>query len=216
MEKLKHIFNEFDKHLMEDGKPSDYFNEKLKEGIMFRQHPLDLLEVLKNTEQSPKYHSEGSVWNHTMLVTDEAAQRRNLSREPEVFMWAALLHDLGKAPTTKLRKGKITSYDHDKVGEALAVKLLKELNCDQEFTSKVSKLVRWHMQPFFVIKKLPFAEAEKMCEEVPIEEVALLSLCDRLGRGDMDEEKIQNEKSAIEEFLKLVNKYSSKCKKKFV
>lgn len=216
MEKLKEIFNEFDKHLMEDEKPSDYFNEKLKEEIMINQYPLDLLEALKNTEQSPKYHSEGSVWNHTMLVTDEAAKRKNLSREPKVFMWAALLHDLGKASTTKLRKGKITSYDHDKAGEVLAVKFLKEFNCEREFINKVSKLVRWHMQPFFVVKKLPFAEAEKMCEEVSIEEVALLSLCDRLGRGDMDEEKIHNEKSAIEEFLKLVNKYSSKCEKKFV
>ncbi len=34
-------------------------------------------------------------------------------------MWGALLHDLGKAPTTKIRKGKITSYDHDKVGAEL-------------------------------------------------------------------------------------------------
>lgn len=205
MEQAKSIFNEFDEHLMKDEKPSDYFNKKYNEDDIFKKYPLDLLGDLSKTEQSAKYHPEGSVWKHTMLVTDEAAKRKNLSSEPRVFMWAALLHDLGKAQTTKLRKGKITSYDHDKAGEELAVRFLSEFTNDKEFIYKVSKLVRWHMQPFFVVKKLPFAEVDIMCKEVSVQEVALLSLCDRLGRGDMNEQKGRDEKLDIEKFLELVD-----------
>lgn len=206
MDKLDTKFKEFDQHLMNDEKPSVYFNTKLNEGI-FKQYPLDLLGELNNIEQSAKYHPEGSVWNHIMLVVDEAAERKNQSKMPKVFMWAALLHDIGKASTTKVRKGKITSYDHDKAGEGLAVKFLGEFTNDTEFITKVSKLVRWHMQPFYVVKNLPFAKVKKMCEEVPVEEVALLSLCDRLGRGDMDKQKRKDEKLAIDKFLEIVHKH---------
>ncbi len=71
------------------------------------------------TGQSPQHHPEGSVWNHTLLVVDEAAKIKEQSADPRTFMWAALLHDLGKPSTTMRRKSKITSYDHDKVGAQL-------------------------------------------------------------------------------------------------
>lgn len=29
-----------------------------------------MLRKLKSTVQSPKYHPEGNVWNHTLLVID--------------------------------------------------------------------------------------------------------------------------------------------------
>lgn len=38
------------------------------------------------------------------MVVDEAAKRRNLSKEKDVLMWSALLHDIGKKPTTKKKK----------------------------------------------------------------------------------------------------------------
>ena len=47
-------------------------------------------------------------------------------------------------------------------------------------------MVRWHMQILFVVKKLPLAQLDKMLQEVSPGEIALLSLCDRLGRGEMD------------------------------
>ena len=76
-------------------------------------------------------------------------------------MWGALLHDLGKAPTTKIRKGKITSYDHDKVGAELCREFLEVFTDDEEFIKQVTALVRWHMQTLFVIKNLPFADVKR-------------------------------------------------------
>lgn len=194
------IFNEFDKHLMEDREPSAYFKDLVINGDYPDEYPFTMLTDLIDTPQSPEHHPEGSVWNHTMLVVDRAAERKDKSENPHVFMWAALLHDLGKAPTTKIRKGRITSYDHDKWSKKMAAQFLGYFTHDADFIDKVSKMVRWHMQLLFVVKGLPFAETEKMVQEVSIDEMALLSLCDRLGRGNMTEEKAEEEKENIRIF----------------
>ncbi|AFM39514.1 putative domain HDIG-containing protein [Desulfosporosinus acidiphilus SJ4] len=204
---MMQMFNEFQKHLSNDQRPSDYFNELSKTGLFAERYPYTLLGALKNTPQSPKHHPEGSVWNHTMLVLDNAAERKHLSQNPNVFMWAALLHDLGKAPTTRVTKGRITSYDHDKVGEGLSAKFLRELTNEQDLIYKVSKLVRWHMQILFVTKNLPFAEIAKMSSEVSIHEIALLGLCDRLGRGKMTSDKKLEEEKGILAFLEKCTDY---------
>lgn len=194
-------FEELNNHLLKDNKPSTYLIELDKLGIFEREYPFTMLGELKTTPQNPVHHPEGSVWNHTLLVLDNAAQRRHISKNPQVFMWAAILHDLGKATTTKERKGRITSYDHDREGEKLAKKFLSELTNDEKFIREVAKMVRWHMQILFVVKNLPFANVKKMAAEVSIEEIALLGFCDRLGRGELTQEKKQEEERTIEKFL---------------
>ncbi|KAJ51149.1 putative nucleotidyltransferase with HDIG domain [Clostridium tetanomorphum] len=196
------IFEEFTQHLLKDYKPSLYFDKVFKEGILKDEYPFNFLWDLIKIEQSPKHHPEGNVWKHTMMVLDKAAENRHLSENPRIFMWAALLHDIGKAPTTKLRKGRLTAYDHDKVGAGMVIKFLEQFTDDKDFIKKVSLLVRWHMQPLFIAKNMPFGELDKMLEQVSPDEIALLSVCDRLGRGKMTEEKAKEEKESIEKFLK--------------
>jgi len=168
---------EFEEHLLNDEKPSIYFRQLADSRLFSDTYPF------------------------TLLVVDLAAERRYLSEDPRVFMWSALLHDLGKAHTTKVRRGKITAYDHDKHGAILAADFLKEFTDDEEFIKRVSQMVRWHMQVLFVVKKLPFADIDKMVTEVSLGEIALLSLCDRLGRGDMNEKTKQEEIENIKYFL---------------
>ena len=98
-------------------------------------------------------------------------------------MAAALLHDLGKIPTTKLRHGRLTAYDHDKAGEKLAREFLRCCTDDEGFLARVCALVRWHMQVMFVAHNLPFADIRGMLHSVSPHEIALLAYCDRLGRG---------------------------------
>jgi len=195
------LFKEIENHLLilKDDKPSEYFN-KLLDSELFHEYPFSLISRLDKTEQSPEHHPEGNVWIHTMLVLDNAAQVKSKSKDPRVFMWSALLHDIGKATTTKLRKGKITAYDHDIEGEKLARTFLEFFNEDKDFINKVCGLVRWHMQILFVIRKLPFAKISEMKKQADIEEVALLGLCDRLGRGKKQdvEEEIENMNYFIE------------------
>ena len=252
-----YIIREFHIHLMHDEKPSLYFNEKEKEGLFKSGFPLTLLGALKKTEQNPVYHPEGNCWNHTMQVVDNASSYKDKSSEPEVLMWSALLHDIGKPSTTRFKKGKIVAYDHDKAGEKLALEFLEFYNNESnyksmqqtdisgqekrflpakasterpaiqcsspeseyptpqdsggifepdfklksEFIKKVSKMVRWHMQMLMVIKDLPFADIKTMQKEVDINEIALLAMCDRLGRGELTEEAISQERKNVQLFI---------------
>ncbi|MEN6391805.1 MAG: HD domain-containing protein [Syntrophomonas sp.] len=195
------LFTDFESHLLGDEKPSLYLSGLAGSELFKSSYPFTLLGDLVNIEQSPVHHPEGSVWEHTLLVVDLAAQVRPLSSEPRAFMWSALLHDLGKARTTKVRKGRITAYDHDRHGSRLAEEFLREFPVEEALVERVSRMVRWHMQILFVVKKLPFADIDRMLAEVPLGEIALLSLCDRLGRGGMDEEDIKNELGNLGYFL---------------
>ncbi|MEG0771711.1 HDIG domain-containing metalloprotein [Clostridium sp.] len=211
---MNNYYLEFEKHLMEDEKPSEYFNELIDSGTYPSKHPFTMISDLIKTEQNLEYHPEGSVWNHTMMVVDEAAKRKNNSENPRVFMWAALLHDIGKGPTTKVRKGKITSYDHDEVGERMAREFLEFFEEDKEFVNEVAGLVRWHMQILFVVKELPWQDVEKMNEETSIDEIALLGKCDRMGRGDMNKSNIEKEEKNVKIFLeKSKKKLRNKARK---
>jgi len=194
-------FNDFETHLLNDDQPSLNFREMAAEGQLDTLYPFTMLGDLQQVDQSPAFHPEGSVWEHTLLVVDLAAERRQHSENPRVLMWAALLHDIGKTATTKVRRGRITAYDHDRYGAKLAVDFLKEFTDDEEFINQVTQMVRWHMQILYVTKKLPFADIDKMLSEVPLPEIALISECDRLGRGKMNAEIQQTELANVAAFL---------------
>jgi putative nucleotidyltransferase with HDIG domain len=191
------LYESINSHLLNDDSPSEFLNQISKEEE-FTRYPFDLLLKLKYTNQSPVHHPEGSVWNHMLLVVDQAAKYKVKSKNPRAIIWAALLHDIGKPSTTRERKGKITSYDHDKVGAKLVKEFLSNFTTDDTFIELVSNLVLYHMQILFVVNDLPFADIKGMIKNSDIEEIALLGLCDRLGRTGANQEK---EERNIELFL---------------
>jgi putative nucleotidyltransferase with HDIG domain len=197
------LFHKMEEHLLKDDKPSEYFNSLVGTALFQKEYPFNLLSRLCEIEQSPKHHPEGNVWNHTMLVLDNAAQVKSQSSDTRVFMWSALLHDIGKATTTKLRKGRITSYDHDKEGEKLARSFLECFTQDEEFISKVTRMVRWHMQILFITNKLPFSDIRTMKSQVEVKEIGLLGFCDRLGRKM--EQDVNKEIETMENFIRICN-----------
>lgn len=195
------IFEEFDYHLCNDFSPSSYFREIQNNSLFPEEYPFTLISDLIKVEQNPKYHPEGNVWEHTMQVVDMAAQYKSLSTDQRVFMWAAILHDIGKTSTTKIRNGKLTAYEHDKVGAKLTKKFLNYFTDDELFINEVAKLVRWHMQPLLIVKKLPYAQLDKMLTQVSPAEIGVFSLCDRLGRNLKDTKKINKEIEFVKIFL---------------
>lgn len=198
------IYNEVQLHLLQDDRPSEYIN-RLSKTPEFEEYPFNLLLMLKSTEQSAKYHPEGSVWNHTMMVVDEAAKVRSRSIDEQAFMWAALLHDIGKPETTRNRKGKITSYEHDTKGAIRAEEFLRVFTEDEELIRKVIALVKYHMHMLYVLKKLPFGNPKMMLEEVDPQEIALLCRCDRLGREGADP---REEEDNYREFISAIGKHN--------
>ena len=151
----KELFEKINEILLKSLKPSEDLERLIIEGYLDKE-PFNKIKKLNNIEQNPKYHPEGSVLKHVLLVVDLASEYKKYSNDEKVFMWAALLHDIGKLTTTRVRKNRITSYNHDTEGKDIAMNILNELTDDEEFKQKVSKLVRWHMQPLFYDKNLPF------------------------------------------------------------
>lgn len=197
----KILFKELNNILLNSNKPSIELGKMIKEG-KFNYTPLSDIKKLSSIEQNTKYHPEGHVLNHVFLVVDEASKIKEKSKNKQVFMWAALLHDIGKLTTTRVRKGKITSYNHDIEGEKISLEFLDKLTDDNIFKHNVSKLVKFHMQPLFYDKNLPFFNPQDMFRETDYMEIALLSSCDRLGRGNINQETINIEKERINNFIK--------------
>lgn len=193
------LFNTIETHLLQDEKPSLYL-ESIYDIPCFRQPPFEMLHKLRGVEQSPKYHPEGNVWIHTMMVVDEAARRKSGSKNPKVFMWSALLHDIGKEPATKIRKGNITAYNHDKIGAGMVREFLGHFAAEPAMIDEVSNLVRYHMQILYLSKNNK-ADIQAMKKQTDIDEIALLGLCDRLGRKHSNYEAEQRN---IRQFLQHV------------
>lgn len=202
---MKKEFLEIEKTLLQEEKPS-IFIEKLLKTDRLNKYPFSMISDLNKIPQNPKYHPEGNVFNHVMMVIDEGVQQREKVTNKRAFMWGLLLHDIGKTPTTKMRKGRLTSYNHDKVGAVMAREFMEYFNEDEEFISLVSSLVRWHMQSLYVNKNLPFKEIDKMVSELNINDIVLFSLADRLGRGGIDKEKRREVFNDIEKFREIISK----------
>lgn len=194
----KSLFEELHHHLLTDEKPSQYLRSVV---TSFSTPPFTMLSDLQKTKQSPIHHPEGDAWEHTLLVVDEAAKLRGQSKDPAAFMWAALLHDIGKPSTTRSRKGRITSYDHDRVGGQMAQQFMSCFTDDQGLIQRVGRLVRYHMHILFVLKQLPFSDIPGMIRDVDLKELALLGYCDRVGRAKPD---IEAEKSNVARFVDMI------------
>lgn len=203
----KEIFLTIEEHLLNDDKPSTYLKEALNAHIL-DNYPFSMIKDLNDVDQNPKFHPEGNVFIHTMMVIDEGAKNREKSKNKRVFMWALLLHDIGKKPTTKIRKGRLTSYDHDSVGADMAREFLTYFNEEETFISKVKGLVRWHMQSLFVTKDMKFQNIGGMLEDVDINEIVLVSLSDRLGRGGLDHQEINDTLVQVNRFKEKISDFN--------
>ncbi len=197
------LFNEINKHLLEDEKPSVYL-EALRRSGAWRPTAFAILEELSRTPQSARHHPEGDVWRHTLMVVDQAARHKARSSQPQAFMWAALLHDIGKPATTEWAGGKCRAYDHDKAGAKLAEEILTAggLALPPEFIASVRTLVRFHMHILYVVKDMPYGDLAALREQADIDDVALLGLCDRLGRGGLNEKAKKQEEESVALFLR--------------
>ena len=202
------LYAEIDLRILHDDAPAGFLSSisLLPE---FNVFPFTMLLDLKGTEQSPVHHPEGNVWNHTMLVVNEAAVRKGESSHPRAFMWAALLHDIGKPSTTREKNGKITAYNHDIRGAELSRKFLSEFGEDESFIDRVCSLVRYHMQILFVVNDMPFKDIAGIWENSNVGEIALLGLCDRLGRTGA---RRDFEEGQIIKFIQKCNEYDKERK----
>jgi len=53
------FFMNFEKHLLEDEKPSSYFNDLINNNLFPKEYPFNMISDLIHTEQSKEHHPEG-------------------------------------------------------------------------------------------------------------------------------------------------------------
>ncbi len=107
------------------------------------------LAAMKGVPQNPKYHPEGDVLTHTMMVCDEAAkiadETKQSEAERETLLFAALCHDLGKAVTTvRNEKGNWSSPRHAAESAKRAANFLETMRAPNRLVKHVVPLVREH------------------------------------------------------------------------
>ena len=112
------------------------------------------IKSLIGVEQDPIFHPEGDVWEHTMYVMDRAASEgfRDTSSNPFGFMLFCLTHDLGKIETTEEVRGRIHSYEHEEIGQAIIRKFLDRLTGNKDLKQYVLNMASLHMKPNMAAK----------------------------------------------------------------
>ncbi|MEY4699821.1 MAG: multifunctional tRNA nucleotidyl transferase / 23-cyclic phosphodiesterase / 2nucleotidase [Pseudomonadota bacterium] len=172
--------------------------------IGFTERFLPDLHRLKLTPQDPRHHPEGDVWNHTMMVLDEAAriisERRDVT-DPLTVMLGALCHDLGKATHTQIRDDKISAHGHELAGVAPCKRLLGSLGFGRAAQQKVAPIVARHMDARPLVKSGPVDDSldkkfvnklrllAKSLSPVSLVDFAYVCEADSRGRGVKDNPK---------------------------
>lgn len=145
------------------------------------------LLALCGVQQSPRWHPEGDVWVHTLMVVDEAARERvgdpHLDR---LLLWGALCHDLGKPACTVFRDGQWRSPGHDLAGLKPTRRLLQRLTGDAAFVEDVCRLVLDHLAPHFYADTGASRRAVRRLLQrlmpLPLELLVRLGRADSFGR----------------------------------
>jgi putative nucleotidyltransferase with HDIG domain len=164
------------KKIMELGKLKQAVKLMSATGLL--KHVLPEIEALKGVKQSPKHHSEGSAYKHTLKVLENAP--------PGVEnQMAALLHDVGKATTTKMIEDEIHAYGHEEVGADIAEAVMKRLKFDNEATERVKKMVRNHMRSHHLAEGSGPKALRKFIRDVGdelVDSILNLARADELGK----------------------------------
>lgn len=143
------------------------------------QEVSDLIGV----EQSPVHHAEGDVWNHTMMVLDQAAKTKHKAQDPLSYMLGALTHDFGKVICTQVIEGRICSYEHEIKGLPLVKSFLQRLEFEPVQIERVLELVRYHMQPNALAAQNSSIKATNRLFDQVSDPMALICLAVADGRG---------------------------------
>lgn len=206
----KDIINDIEEILLNEKKPSLEL-EKIIEIKDFKESEFNVIVKLKDIPQEKKYHPEGNVWNHTKMVVDIAAIVKEFSEDARSFMWGALLHDIGKIPTTKFIRGRYRSYDHDREGAKMAYNLISHYG-DEKLADDVRVLVRYHMHHIYISKNMKFADYRGLLGSNKINDIVLLFIADKLGRGNQTYDEFQ---VSIQEVLAILDKLEYKSNMKY-
>lgn len=142
------------------------------------------LKVLEDTIQRQDYHPEGNVMNHVLLVMDIAALVKTKASHPLGFMWSCLFHDLGK-PVVTTSDGHAPK--HNEAGVEIFKQQCRQLIPNIKLQKYIETMIFYHMHLMNMTrnhaKDISYLRVLKGIDGIlPIDDLILISKCDKLGR----------------------------------
>lgn len=95
-----------------------------------------------------EHHQHKDVYQHSLVVLDQAIDLEEPDTEPDlVLRLAALLHDVGKPPTRRhIEGGGVSFHHHEVVGAKMVRKRLRALRYSKDLIEDVAQLVYLHLR----------------------------------------------------------------------
>lgn len=168
------IISELNKILDAD-KPSIGFALLLEVGLL--QYILPELTALRGVDEQEGQRHKDNFW-HTLEVVDNIAR----TSDNLWLRWAALLHDIGKAPTKRFDKEiGWTFHGHEFVGSKMVYRLFKRLRMPLNDKMKfVQKMVLMSSRPIAISNQVTDSAVRRLIFDAGdnIEELMLLCEAD--------------------------------------
>lgn len=159
---------------------------KLLRQTGFLAEILPEVEDLFHCEHDSKWHLEGSVGIHTVMVLEQLPPNPG-----EVLGWGALLHDVGKPAT----KNGYKFHGHESVGAQMAEQIMQRLRLPGKLIQDAVWLVQNHMNAhrFHLMRKSKLAS---FVRNENIQDLLHLSYADCMGRSPARDESVPSRDAA--------------------
>ena len=200
------IFQEYNK-LLSSTQPS--------KGLKFLKEIKALwpcLDILSSTMQRLDFHPEGDVWTHTLLVTDLAALCAHKTSYPLGFIWSALLHDIGK-PAVTTPEGRAPG--HNQTGVQVFDQEVKQYIPSKKLQKYIRTMIYYHMHLMNMVRNGArdygyFKILKGINGIVPVDDLILMTKCDKLGRYKDEHENIYRFDYVMKEKMARLGKEAQK------
>ena len=145
------VFVELNKALT-TRKPSIFF-KVLKNANVLDVHFKEIYDLI-GIPQPEKYHPEGDVFNHTMIVLDKVSAKS----KDNYVRFSALVHDLGKATTPKNILPQ--HIGHEEAGIKLVEDISNRLKLPNKWKKSGKEVAKYHMKAGICTTMRPYKQAQ--------------------------------------------------------
>lgn len=106
-----------------------------------------LPELPKLRLEIDEHHRHKDVYEHTLIVLEQAIAQEEDGKADRILRWASLMHDVGKPKTRRHEEGgRVSFHHHEVVGAQLTKKRMSELKFPKDVVADVSTLVELHLR----------------------------------------------------------------------
>ena len=117
------------------------------------------VDAMQGIEQPSRFHPEGDVWQHTLMMLEILSGDKRPRVNP-VLVWGALLHDVGKPVSRSEDENGVHFYGHVQHGEKIADEIMQRLKFSRAQKEAVLNLVSQHMN-FMNVQKMRSARLKR-------------------------------------------------------